>query len=171
MRSQLLTYEHEGNWSKAVESYDLLLRSKSSFQNSKPETTAPASVYSSLQQDRQYQKGLMKSLRQMGCTHVVDLCYQSLSHQGNLEKDPEFKELQYEAAWRACHWDTNLLSPDIMEEIPNSQIQGDKSTGFNAHLHRWDAHLVPSKLNLTITIYVPETTISTDLSCILSENS
>lgn len=71
MRSQLLTYEHEGNWSKAVESYDLLLRSKSSFQNSKPETTAAASVYSSLQQDRQYQKGLMKSLRQMG--YIV--CY------------------------------------------------------------------------------------------------
>lgn len=72
----------------------------------------------------------------MGCTHVVDLCYQGLSHQGNLENDPEFKELQYEAAWRACHWDTNLLSPDIMDEIPNAQIQGDKSTGFNAQLHR-----------------------------------
>lgn len=137
MRSQLLTYEHEGNWSKAVETYDLLLRSrKSPLLNPRSDDAAGSSGAGIDEQNWQSHKGLMRSLRQMGCTYVVDLCNQSLAQHRGLECDPEFRELQYEAAWRSCNWDNNLFGPDFVDDSPNNQTGGRKGLTFHAHLHR-----------------------------------
>lgn len=135
VRSQLLTYEHEGNWNKAVETYDLLLRSrKSPLLNPRAGALVPGSS-SADEQNWQSHKGLMRSLRQMGCTYVVDLCNQSLAQHRDLECDPEFRELQYEAAWQSCNWDNNLFGPDFVDDSLNNQ----GGLGFHAHIHRWNS--------------------------------
>jgi hypothetical protein len=72
----------------------------------------------------------------MGCTYVVDLCNQSLAQHRGLECDPEFRELQYEAAWRSCNWDNNLFGPDVVDDFSNNQAGGQKGLAFHAHLHR-----------------------------------
>ncbi|KAG0604904.1 hypothetical protein M758_9G018000 [Ceratodon purpureus] len=136
VRSQLLTYEHEGNWSKAVETYDLLLRSRKSPLLNPRSGDAPGSSAAGIEeQNWQSHKGLMRSLRQMGCTYVVDLCNQSLAQHKGLERDPEFRELQYEAAWRSCHWDDNLFGPDLVDDFSNTQAGGQIGLAFHAHLH------------------------------------
>lgn len=135
MRSQLLTYEHEGNWNKAVETYDLLLRSrKSPMLNPRSSDAAGSSADEPKWQSH---KGLMRSLRQMGCTYVVDLCNQSLAQQRDLECDPEFRELQYEAAWRSCNWDSNLFGLDVVDDSFNGHAGCQKGLAFHAHLHRF----------------------------------
>ncbi|KAK1369693.1 hypothetical protein POM88_035785 [Heracleum sosnowskyi] len=70
LSSQIITFEHEGNWSKALEYYDL-------------------------QEDemsiRKPYKGLIRSLQQLGCTHVLDLYSQGLtSRKGRFQHDFEF---------------------------------------------------------------------------------
>lgn len=136
VRSQLLTYEHEGNWSKAVETYDLLLRSrKSPLLNLRSGDVAESSTNGSKEQKWQSHKGLMRSLRQMGCTYVIDLCNQSLAQQRGLESDSEFRELQYESAWRSCNWDNNLFDPDFVDDLSCNQVGEQKGVAFHAHLH------------------------------------
>lgn len=148
VRSQLLTYEHEGNWSKALEGYDLLLHSKKSSSDtatpshSRLSRTTGASADAVMQQSWQNHKGLMKSLQQMGCSHLVNVYNQGLAQQGGgLENDPEFKELQYEAAWRACVWDMTSFGPETASHIPNILIEGDKGITFHANLHRFVFYL------------------------------
>ncbi|KAK1369721.1 hypothetical protein POM88_035813 [Heracleum sosnowskyi] len=70
LSSQIIMFEHEGNWSKALEYYDL-------------------------QEDemsiRKPYKGLIRSLQQLGCTHVLDLYSQGLtSRKGRFQHDFEF---------------------------------------------------------------------------------
>ncbi|KAK9117160.1 hypothetical protein Sjap_016107 [Stephania japonica] len=93
LTSQIITCEHEGNWSNALEYYDLQVRSASRLHmNNLP------SVLSSEQSQRTWLKsckGLMKSLQQIGCTHVLDLYCQGLtSQEEKLQHDSEFIELQ-----------------------------------------------------------------------------
>ncbi|KAK1384233.1 hypothetical protein POM88_021968 [Heracleum sosnowskyi] len=88
LSSQIITFEHDGNWSKALEYYDL----QDEMRIRKP------------------YKGLIRSLQQLGCTHVLDLYSQGLtSRKGRFQHDFEFTELQYEAAWRTGNWDFSLL--------------------------------------------------------------
>lgn len=89
--SQLLVHENEGNWSKAVEGYDLLLRS------SKAGSVGAATGES---REWKYYKGLMRSLQQMGCSHVLGMYYLGLGQQKPAFLDhSEFKELQVSALW------------------------------------------------------------------------
>lgn len=102
LSSQIITFEHEGNWSKALEYYDLQVRSEPIVPASK------SSPESSLQREhcsfpliedemriRKPYKGLIRSLQQLGCTHVLDLYSQGLtSRKGRFQHDFEFTELQ-----------------------------------------------------------------------------
>ncbi|GFZ03745.1 serine/threonine-kinase ATM-like protein [Actinidia rufa] len=117
LASQIVTFEHEGNWSKALEYYDLQVRSEpekqmdGSSRKIFPEHSQSTAYQSSstledeMRQRKPY-KGLIRSLQQLGSTHVLDLYCQGLtSRKGQFEHDLEFSELQYEAAWRAGNWD------------------------------------------------------------------
>ncbi|KAM6570000.1 hypothetical protein CsatB_017985 [Cannabis sativa] len=140
LTSQITTFEHEGNWGKALESYDLQVRSAASVQmdyrSKKPllEQTLPTQnpATSALEdQMRKPYKGLIRSLQQIGCMHMLDLYCQGLtSRQGHFQHDLEFTELQYEAAWRAGNWNFSLL---YMGD--NSLSQQTKSGHFNENLH------------------------------------
>ncbi|KAL6997149.1 non-specific serine,threonine protein kinase [Sarracenia purpurea var. burkii] len=145
LASQIVTYEHEGNWSKALEYYDLQVRSEAEIQidsSSKkrfPEcspSTASLS-FSNLEDEmrqRKPYKGLIRSLQQMGCTHVLDLYCQGLtSRKGQFEHDLEFTELQYEAAWRAGNWDFSVL--DMGFNFP-CLSQDSRSDHFHENLYR-----------------------------------
>ncbi|KAF3642282.1 putative serine/threonine-protein kinase ATM-like isoform X4, partial [Capsicum annuum] len=76
-------------------------------------------------------KGLIRSLQQIGCTHLLDVYCQGLTSQkGRFQHDPEFTELQYEAAWRSGNWDFSLLYGE--SNVLSIQHGGDH---FNENLH------------------------------------
>lgn len=106
MTSQVVTFEHEGNWSKALEYYDLQVRSDNilqidgdsrtfSVEHTQPAAHLPLSVSKEEMRQRKPYKGLVRSLQQIGCSHVLDLYCQGLtSRKGQFQYDLEFNELQ-----------------------------------------------------------------------------
>lgn len=105
MTSQIITFEHEGNWSKALEYYDLQVRSAAlvpmyfGSRNLSLEQTQIDNISNStlddLMKQRKPYKGLIRSLQQTGCMHVLDFYCQGLtSRKGQLHQDLEFTELQ-----------------------------------------------------------------------------
>lgn len=134
LTSQILTFEHEGNWGKALEYYDLQVRTNGvdkSQRNSSIENRGTTGAELELKQRNPY-KGVIRSLQQIGCAHTLDLYCQGLvSRKGELQQDSEFLELQYEAAWRAGNWD---FSPFYMGDntISDRHIRNDS---FNQNLH------------------------------------
>lgn len=102
--SQAITYEHEGNWGKALEYYDLQVRSAPLLQmdygsRSSPMQEAPPRLSISTLEEQMRQrkpyKGLIRSLQQIGCMHVLDLYCQGLtSRKRQFQHDQEFSELQ-----------------------------------------------------------------------------
>ncbi|KAL9265361.1 Serine/threonine-protein kinase ATM-like protein [Drosera capensis] len=142
LSSQIITFEHEGNWSKALECYDLLVQSdggsnclgSSLVEDS---TTSGPSSFSEIEDDRKHKKpfkGLIKSLQQIGCSHILDLyCHGLVSRNDEFRHDVEFAELQYEAAWRAGNWNFSLISTGADALISSSD---DKMGHFNENLHK-----------------------------------
>ncbi|KAG0491470.1 hypothetical protein HPP92_004868 [Vanilla planifolia] len=138
LTSQLALFEHEGNWSKALEYCDLLVRSvpvgeTENFPGkSSTNEFLTYSTYGGRTTNWKYCKGLMRSLQNIGSRHVLDLYGRGLvSKIGDSEHDREFAELQYEAAWRAGNWDFSLFSPDV------TYCSGPSARGisFNENLH------------------------------------
>ncbi|KFK34114.1 hypothetical protein AALP_AA5G103600 [Arabis alpina] len=118
LSAQIITFEHEGNWTRALEYYDLQARSQKMIM--------PGEV------QRQPFKGLIRSLQQTGCMHVLDLyCRGLTSREGCFQYDPEFIELQYEAAWRAGKWDFSLLYP----QTHCQPLQHVKNNSYHENLH------------------------------------
>ncbi|XVF09293.1 hypothetical protein REPUB_Repub07fG0080200 [Reevesia pubescens] len=142
LTSQIITFEHEGNWNKALEYYDLQVRSEAtahvggSSRNlslAKTQSLSHSSL-STLEDEnkRKPYKGLIRSLQQIGCRHVLDLYCQGLtSGKGQFQQDMEFTELQYEAAWRAGNWDFSLLYTGASSH----SSQHAKTHHFNENLH------------------------------------
>lgn len=105
LTSQIITLEHEGNWSKALEYYDLQVRSEptsqisgltfSSAENSKLADHASSSITEHRMMQKKPYKGLIRSLQKIGCSHVMDVYCQGLTSQrGRFQHDLEFTELQ-----------------------------------------------------------------------------
>ncbi|KAF6991028.1 hypothetical protein CFC21_008158 [Triticum aestivum] len=115
--SQIIRYEHEGNWSSALEYYDLLVRStpKENLANFAGTVLTGPSVSSKAEENLlnwKMHKGLMRSLQKTGCSHVLDIYSQGLTNQkACLQQDSEFVDIQYEAAWRAGNWDFSFFVP------------------------------------------------------------
>ncbi|XP_010243049.1 PREDICTED: serine/threonine-protein kinase ATM isoform X1 [Nelumbo nucifera] len=174
LTSQIVTYEHEGNWSKALEYYDLQIRSSPGMQmtgvsnnfslkHSQATHLLPfTNTIDEVRQRKPY-KGLMRSLQLIGCTHVLDLYCQGLTSQkGQFQRDSEFTELQYEAAWRSGNWDFSLL--DTEANSPPSK-KHNKNSHFNENLHsclralqegdyeEFHLKLTESKQDLILSIY------------------
>ncbi|CAK7328913.1 unnamed protein product [Dovyalis caffra] len=144
LTSQAVTFEHEGNWSKALEYYDLQIRSDPLLQmgggsstlsagHTQPGTHLSRSASEEDMRQRKPYKGLIRSLQQIGCTHVLDLYCQGLtSRRDQFHCDLEFNELQYEAAWRAGNWDFSLhfvganspSHPDVKFDHFNENLHG-----------------------------------------------
>ncbi|KAK3004627.1 hypothetical protein RJ639_019504 [Escallonia herrerae] len=144
LSSQIVTFEHEGNWGKALEYFDLQARSeaemhmgscskKISPENSQQVVHLPFCTPEEELRQRKPYKGLIRSLQQIGCTHVLDLYCQGLSsRKGRFQHDSEFVELQYEAAWRAGNWDFSLLHGGSNS---HTSSQYNRSDHFNENLH------------------------------------
>ncbi|KAF5476799.1 hypothetical protein F2P56_003496 [Juglans regia] len=142
--SQIITFEHKGNWSKALEYYDLQVRSDASVKMDggarylSLEQIQPADHLSGFRLEDEITNrnpyiGLIRSLQQVGCMHVLDLYCQGLtSRNSQFQHDQEFTELQYEAAWRAGNWDFSLLYVGTNSPSSSQQI---KSDHFNENLH------------------------------------
>ncbi|XP_047054644.1 serine/threonine-protein kinase ATM isoform X1 [Lolium rigidum] len=116
--SQIIRYEHEGDWSSALEYYDLLVRStpKENLGDFAGTVLPKSSDVSSKAEDKilnwKTHKGLMRSLQKTGCSHVLDFYNQGLTNQNAcLQQDSEFIDIQYEAAWRAGNWDFSFFVP------------------------------------------------------------
>ncbi|XP_076932541.1 serine/threonine-protein kinase ATM-like isoform X2 [Bidens hawaiensis] len=174
LTSQIITFEHEGNWSKALEYYDLQVRSEASIEMGKsslevlPGNFHPSLPLSSSKSDdemrqRKPHKGVIKSLQQTGCTHVLDMYSQGLMlRKGRIQDDLEFNELQFEAAWRAGNWDFSVLYTGSNSLNSNQQI---KHNHFNQKLHsclrafkegdinEFNLNLKESKQELLFSIY------------------
>ncbi|XP_044341757.1 serine/threonine-protein kinase ATM isoform X1 [Triticum aestivum] len=135
--SQIIRYEHEGNWSSALEYYDLLVRStpKENLANFAGTVLTGPSVSSKAEENLlnwKMHKGLMRSLQKTGCSHVLDIYSQGLTNQkACLQQDSEFVDIQYEAAWRAGNWDFSFF-------VPYSSQPSSRSRDyclFNENLH------------------------------------
>jgi len=144
LNSQITTFEHEGNWRKALEYYDLQVQSETSVHKDGSSRALPleqtgsahpssfASETDEMRQSRPY-KGLIRSLQQIGCAHVLDMYCRGLTSSKNLHQhDLEFTELQYESAWRAGKWDFSL--PCVGTNVPLTP--NIKCDHFNGNLHR-----------------------------------
>lgn len=106
LTSQIITFEHEGNWSKALEYYDLQVRSKAMVVDDKcsrtvlaetlPSTAHPSSsTFDSVTRLGKPYKGIVRSLQKTGCSHVLDLYFHGLtSRRGQFQYDEELNELQ-----------------------------------------------------------------------------
>lgn len=106
LTSQIITFEHEGNWSKALEYYDLQVRSEASVEmanssrdilpvNFHPYSPLASSKSEDEMRQRKQHRGLIKSLQQIGCTHVLDMYSQGLMYRKDrFQDDLEFNELQ-----------------------------------------------------------------------------
>ncbi|KAL0315150.1 UNVERIFIED_CONTAM: Serine/threonine-protein kinase ATM [Sesamum calycinum] len=143
LTSQIITFEHEGNWGKALEYYDLQVRfepivrisgsTSSSSENTQQAEHADFSKTEHDQIQKKPYKGLIRSLQQIGCTHVLDVYCQGLTSQrGRFQHDLEFTELQYEAAWRAGNWDFCPLYSGADASVPYQFSDGHH---FNENLH------------------------------------
>ncbi|GBG59962.1 hypothetical protein CBR_g292 [Chara braunii] len=83
------------------------------------------------------QKGLLRSLQQMGCWHIEGMYSQGLfARVKEPDTDPEFAELQCEAAWRAGNWDLRLDMTRESDDMTLLSTRGDASLDFHAALHR-----------------------------------
>lgn len=103
LTSQILTFEHEGNWSKALKYYDLQVRLETleNYQKYSTDESSRAASCASLSETdlavklRNPYKGVIRSLQQIGCSHILDLYCQGLaSCRGEFQHDLEFVELQ-----------------------------------------------------------------------------
>lgn len=104
LTSQIITFEHEGNWSKALEYYDLQVRTEPTLQisgltysveNSKAADHLLSSKTEHHMMQKKPYKGLIRSLQKIGCSHVMDVYCQGLTSQrGRFQHDLEFTELQ-----------------------------------------------------------------------------
>lgn len=105
MASQIITFEHEGNWSKALEYYDLQIRSVptlrisgSAYSSEENSRLADHESFSKIKNDftqKKPYKGLIRSLQKNGCSHLLDVYCQGLTSQrGRFQHDLEFIELQ-----------------------------------------------------------------------------
>ncbi|KAA8540818.1 hypothetical protein F0562_024781 [Nyssa sinensis] len=177
LTSQIITFEHEGNWSKALEYYDLQVRSeavvqveggskKLSPEHSQPTGSLPFCKSADEMRQRKPYKGLIRSLQKIGCTHVLDLYCQGLtSRKGQFEHDLEFAELQYEAAWRTGNWDFSDFSLLYVGANSSTSSQHIRSDHFNENLHsclraleegdsvEFQSKLRDSKQELVLSIY------------------
>ncbi|CAO2819072.1 unnamed protein product [Amaranthus hypochondriacus] len=141
LTSQILTFEHEGNWSKALEYYDLQVRietlegsQKYSSHESSQETSCMSisEMELGVKQRKPY-KGVTRSLQQIGCAHILDLYCQGLaSRRQEFQHDQEFVEQQYEAAWRSSNWDFSVFNVGDMSHASNQHNRNDH---FNQNLH------------------------------------
>ncbi|XP_021718930.1 serine/threonine-protein kinase ATM-like isoform X2 [Chenopodium quinoa] len=141
LTSQILTFEHEGNWSKALKYYDLQVRLDSLENYPKYSTDESCRATSSVSlseaelgvKQRKPYKGVIKSLQQIGCAHTLDLYCQGLaSCRGEFQHDLEFVELQYEAAWRSGNWDFSMFN---IGDTSIASNQFSRSDRFNQNLH------------------------------------
>ncbi|XP_023004525.1 serine/threonine-protein kinase ATM isoform X2 [Cucurbita maxima] len=143
LTSQIITFEHEGNWSKALEYYDLRVRSDSMLQENgvaknismekQPKHHQSISTLGDASGHWKPYKGVIRSLQKTGCAHVLDLYCQGLTFRDDhVQHDLEFMELQYEAAWRAGNWDFSLLYAGPDSGSSSYQI---KNIHFNENLH------------------------------------
>uniref|UniRef100_A0A0D9UVU8 Serine/threonine-protein kinase ATM n=1 Tax=Leersia perrieri TaxID=77586 RepID=A0A0D9UVU8_9ORYZ len=136
--SQIIRYEHEGDWSSALEYHDLLVRStrKENLGSLTGITLPGPSDMPSKSEEKmpnwQMHKGLMRSLQKTGCSHVLDVYCQGLSNQKScLQQDSEFIDIQYEAAWRAGNWDFSYFVPYSSQPSTRSRSY----CLFNENLH------------------------------------
>uniref|UniRef100_A0A803L8L9 non-specific serine/threonine protein kinase n=1 Tax=Chenopodium quinoa TaxID=63459 RepID=A0A803L8L9_CHEQI len=141
LTSQILTFEHEGNWSKALKYYDLQVRLESleNYPKYSTDESCRATSCVSLSEAelgvkrRKPYKGVIKSLQQIGCAHTLDLYCQGLaSCRGEFQHDLEFVELQYEAAWRSGNWDFSMFNIGDTSIASNQFTRSDR---FNQNLH------------------------------------
>uniref|UniRef100_R7WG20 Serine/threonine-protein kinase ATM n=1 Tax=Aegilops tauschii TaxID=37682 RepID=R7WG20_AEGTA len=120
--SQIIRYEHEGNWSSALEYYDLLVRStpKENLANFAGTVLTGPSVSSKAEENLLNWK-MHKGLMSQGLTN----------QKACLQQDSEFVDIQYEAAWRAGNWDFSFF-------VPYSSQPSSRSRDyclFNENLH------------------------------------
>uniref|UniRef100_J3KVN7 Serine/threonine-protein kinase ATM n=1 Tax=Oryza brachyantha TaxID=4533 RepID=J3KVN7_ORYBR len=164
--SQIIRYEHEGDWSSALEYHDILVRStRKENLSSLPGTslTGPSDAPSKAEKKMlnwQMHKGLMRSLQKTGCSHVLDVYCQGLSSQKSCLQDSEFIDIQYETAWRAGNWDFSFLAPYSSQPSTLSQSY----CLFNQSLHsclralqsgdseEFHVKLSNSKMNLVLAL-------------------
>ncbi|XP_078174265.1 serine/Threonine-kinase ATM-like protein isoform X2 [Carex rostrata] len=139
MASQIVRFEHEGNWSKSLEYYDLLVRSAParnigrSYEMMCKDRNSYGASSGINQPNWDLYKGLVRSLQKTGCTHMLDTYCQGLTSQKDfLQNDPEFVDIQFEAAWRAGNWDFSFFMPDANTLYIS---QNSKYNLFNESLH------------------------------------
>lgn len=109
MDSQARLFQHEGQWSKALQIYDLMLDNDSTAQ-------------------QVHKSNALKSLKEIGCLHILKSNFVGAN---GLTSSALVRELQHEAAWRSCEWEK--ISPEAPSGT-TAPCLGTKSDSFHGHL-------------------------------------
>ncbi|KAJ8315047.1 hypothetical protein KUTeg_007197 [Tegillarca granosa] len=99
--TRVKTYEHEGDWAKAVITYDIDISQTVTCPNIQ---ILKVDSYMSEYTDTK------KAVENFGAVHILDTCFEKLASTGQTEICPEIQELQYKNAWKTGQWtlDTNV---------------------------------------------------------------
>lgn len=145
--SQIITFEHEGNWSKALEYYDLQIRSVptlhisgSPYSSKERSRQAEHAFFSKIKNDVMHKKpykGLIRSLQKVGCSHLLDVYCQGLTSQrGRFQHDLEFIELQ---VWFNLFFDHSITLSLVhnlsffVHYLSSMKLLGVWETGISVH--------------------------------------
>jgi serine-protein kinase ATM len=154
MTSQIVRFEHEGNWSKSLEYYDLLVRSASSRNiGSSHERMCKGRnsyIFSSGINRPDLYKGLVRSLQKTGCTHMLDMYCQGLTSQKEyFQNDPEFLDTQVKLKLEPVCIHSNC--PTAQHNGASLSLSGQFEAAWRAG--NWDFSFVMADAD---TSYVPQ---------------
>lgn len=136
--SDLLVAEHEGKFETAMQIYDSIFQRTYQDSRERDRTSAavnilPPAIGGGIGDARislsAAHTGLVRSLQQLGCTHLVDRYMHDLS-----DTDPTaygaIADVHYEAAWRTANWD--LQTQTIVQ--PMASTDGSAGAGLQTSL-------------------------------------
>ncbi|GAB5364458.1 hypothetical protein AAMO2058_000972200 [Amorphochlora amoebiformis] len=120
---QVLLYEHEGAWSKAVHAYDSMCE-RADFKRDGNDSGGLKRKRENNDEDPvKLRRGLTDSLHHMGCSHVL-LAYMNHLAASQPTVYSQLSERHYEAAWRASRW--SVVSP----------VSSSSTSSFHSYFHQ-----------------------------------
>lgn len=180
MSSELIIAEHEGKFDTTMQIYDSIFQqghrqTKSHAESllGSPGMTSPAGSYDLSRPSRvSAHSGLVHSLQQLGCSHLVDRYMHDLN-----SSDPSsymaIADAHYEAAWRTSNWD--LHSQSLMQSESSSLAVGGSGlhtslfhslrsihdlTQHHKNVYSFDAAIIQARTRIAreVSSATPETT-------------
>jgi hypothetical protein len=137
--SYIIRYEHENNYQKAFQSYDILLNNKNNNKND----------------SIKFENGILKSLKNIGIKNVFDVFMEKHVNNNN---SSDFIELYYENNWKKLNFGDNEEINEIekfneIEKINEIEKFNSKNFIFNKNVYKMLKFLKSNEIESFNNIY------------------